>query len=515
MGTLLQKSNIYQFRSLNGIIFRRGHIARLIFQLLVLVLLFIWPAHGEKIQIHTLSGQTLDIYQGYHSLVVGVEQYDHWKPRTYAAQDARDVSWELKRLGSKVRLLIDPTMQQLRLALDEFVEQDGMEPDSGLIFYFAGNTHNATSKDGRTTGWIIPKDAPFPIQTWEGLEKHAISADRIAAMVNQIQSRHVFFLFDAPLYADAFQVEPIVLKVVNSDSALPVRQFITWGQNDERVAEHGIFKRFLLQGLRGEADLIHDGVVSASELALFLSHRVSEISRGLLRPQFGRVSGSGDIGGDFIFKMTVRPHATARLFVNAQPVPNTIQILNTRSLFRQGMELNPGRYNLIVSAEGFQAVDTWVNLAAGEDRTVTIKLSKLDDAITNSLGMQFVPIQPGSFMMGSPASELGRSNDETQHRVKLTRPYFIQDTEVTVGQFKQFVKSTSYKTEAEKSGGCWTAGGGMRWTQKPGTSWQKPGLLDIKDNLPAICVTWNDATAFARWIARRGIIAQNQNAESL
>jgi formylglycine-generating enzyme required for sulfatase activity len=79
----------------------------------------------------------------------------------------------------------------------------------------------------------------------------------------------------------------------------------------------------------------------------------------------------------------------------------------------------------------------------------------------------------------------------------------MQSTEVTVGQFKQFVQSTGYKTEAEKGGGCWTAGDGRRWTRKPGTSWQTPGLVGIEDNLPAICVTWNDATAFARWLSRK------------
>lgn len=39
--------------------------------------------------------------------------------------------------------------------------------------------------------------------------------------------------------------------------------------------------------------------------------------------------------------------------------------------------------------------------------------------------------------------------------------------------------------------------------QKPGTSWQQPGLMDIKDDLPAMCVTWDDAMAFARWLSRK------------
>ncbi|MGD9010512.1 MAG: SUMF1/EgtB/PvdO family nonheme iron enzyme [Desulfobacteraceae bacterium] len=473
---------------------------------LALVLLIACTAHGEGIQIRTLAGQTLDLYQRYHALIVGVEQYDHWPPRTNAVQDARDVSWELKRLGVSVELLTNPTKQQMQLALDEFAGQAGADADSGLIFYFAGNTHTAASTEGRTTGWIIPSDAPDPGQAWKDLDEYAISSTRIAALAGQIQSRHVLFVLDAPFSADLFQVEPPVLKVVNTQSALPVRQFITAGHGDDPIATESAFKRYLLKGLRGDADLIHDGVVSASELALFLSNRVPRVTNGKQRPQFGRITDTGDNGGEFIVQMTDHPLSIARLFVNAQPVPDTIRILNIKPRFRQGIELEPGRYHLEISADGFETAERWINLAAGEDRTETIKLSKrikLDDAITNSLGMRFVRIRPGSFVMGSPTSEAGRSTDEIQHPVRLTQPYFMQSTEVTVGQFKQFVQSTGYKTEAEKGGGCWTAGDGRRWTRKPGTSWQKPGLVGIEDDLPAICVTWNDATAFARWLSRK------------
>lgn len=502
MGRLLHGPSAYQRRHFHGTISRARHLAGLICRSLALVLLIAWAAHGEGIQIRTLGGQALDLYQGYHALVVGVEQYDHWPPRTNAVQDARDVSWELRRLGASVELLTNPTKQQLQLALDQFAEQAGADADNALIFYFAGNTYTAPSTEGGTTGWIIPRDAPDPAQTRKDLDEYAIGANHLVALASQIQSRHVLFLLDAPFSADLFQVEPPVLKVVNTESALPARQFITTGRGDEPIAEAGVFNRYLLQGLRGRADLIHDGIVSASELALFLSDRVSKVTHGQQHPQFGRLSGTVDQGGEFVVRMTDRPRAISRLFVNAQPEPNSIRILNIKPRFRQGIELKPGRYHLEVSADGFETAETWINLAAGEDRTVTIKLSKLDDVITNSLGMRFVSIRPGSFMMGSPAGEPGRLNDETQHRVRLTRRYFMQNTEVTVGQFKQFVQSTGYKTEAEKAGGCWTAGDGRRWTQKPGTSWQKPGLVDIEDNLPAICVTWNDATAFARWLSR-------------
>ncbi len=52
--------------------------------------------------------------------------------------------------------------------------------------------------------------------------------------------------------------------------------------------------------------------------------------------------------------------------------------------------------------------------------------------ITNSLGMEFVYIKPGTFMMGSPTNESGA---EKQLRVTLTKGFYMGIAEVTVGQW--------------------------------------------------------------------------------
>ncbi|MCP4349951.1 MAG: SUMF1/EgtB/PvdO family nonheme iron enzyme [Desulfobacterales bacterium] len=57
-------------------------------------------------------------------------------------------------------------------------------------------------------------------------------------------------------------------------------------------------------------------------------------------------------------------------------------------------------------------------------------------SITNTLGMKFVHIPPGEFIMGSPEGENGRFDDETQHIVKLTESFYMQTTPVTQGQWK-------------------------------------------------------------------------------
>ena len=50
--------------------------------------------------------------------------------------------------------------------------------------------------------------------------------------------------------------------------------------------------------------------------------------------------------------------------------------------------------------------------------------------------MTFVRISAGTFMMGSPATELGRRDDEIQHEVTLTLDFYMQETEETQGQWQ-------------------------------------------------------------------------------
>ncbi len=56
--------------------------------------------------------------------------------------------------------------------------------------------------------------------------------------------------------------------------------------------------------------------------------------------------------------------------------------------------------------------------------------------IKNELGMDFVYVPPGSFLMGSPKDEVGRDPNERQWQVTLTQGFYLQSTEVTQAQWE-------------------------------------------------------------------------------
>lgn len=60
---------------------------------------------------------------------------------------------------------------------------------------------------------------------------------------------------------------------------------------------------------------------------------------------------------------------------------------------------------------------------------------KHGDRYRNALGMKFIFVGPGNFMMGSPKNEPGRSSNEIQHLVKLSKGFWLQTTEVTQTQW--------------------------------------------------------------------------------
>lgn len=104
--------------------------------------------------------------------------------------------------------------------------------------------------------------------------------------------------------------------------------------------------------------------------------------------------------------------------------------------------------------------------------------------------MEFVRIPKGEFSMGCTSDDLDCDEDEKpQHTVHIEKNFWFAKAEVTRKDFAKFVAATRYKTDAEKAHSAHT------WKNCHGHSKQA--------SLPVICVSWNDAKAFATWLSRK------------
>jgi formylglycine-generating enzyme required for sulfatase activity len=106
--------------------------------------------------------------------------------------------------------------------------------------------------------------------------------------------------------------------------------------------------------------------------------------------------------------------------------------------------LKPGAYSIILKKAGYSDAAEDVRVEAGSAKTISIVMEKpapppaeARTFTSPTLSATFALIPTGTFTMGSPTNEPGRNDNETQHRVMISQPFYMQTTEVTQWQWEQ------------------------------------------------------------------------------
>lgn len=261
------------------------------------------PLHAvtRGLRVVTKSGESLSLYKEYYAIVVGVSDYEKWPKLPNAVNDAKEVASKLVEMGFEVGLVLDPTYQELKTALNEMVYKMGRDENLALVFYYAGHGETETLADKTKMGYIIPKDCPLIKRDPLGFAAHAISMRDVESASLRIQSKHVLMLFDSCFSGSLFNLVRAVPEDITEKSALPVRQYITAGRENEQVPDRSMFKRCFLIGLDGDADLTGDGYITGSEMGMYLADKVVNYTHGGQHPQYGKINNPNLDRGDFIF----------------------------------------------------------------------------------------------------------------------------------------------------------------------------------------------------------------------
>jgi formylglycine-generating enzyme required for sulfatase activity len=170
--------------------------------------------------------------------------------------------------------------------------------------------------------------------------------------------------------------------------------------------------------------------------------------------------------------------------------------------------------------------------AAGSDTTM---VNGQTDSVSHE-GMVWIP--GGTYLMGAQDQD-GREDEYPQHQVKVSG-FWMDATEVTNAEFKQFVEATGYVTTAEiapdwseiskqlppgtpkphdsllvpaslvfvkQPPGAGLGDPSIWWSWKKGANWRHPqgaGTdLKGKDNHPVVHVSFDDAVAYCKWAGKR------------
>lgn len=111
-------------------------------------------------------------------------------------------------------------------------------------------------------------------------------------------------------------------------------------------------------------------------------------------------------------------------------------------------------------------------------------------------GIEFIPVKGGCFQMGDFGNNFSL-NEKPVHDVCVS-DFYIGKFDVTRGVFRKFVDDTGYRTEAERYGGCQIFDGNLK--TNPAASWHSTRFSQDDDH-PVVCVSRDDAVAFAEWLS--------------
>ena len=247
-----------------------------------------------------VSGE-VRLYESSFALVIGIDAYTGGWPRlSNAVKDARLVAQELEKRGFDVTLKTNLKSQEMKSAFEEFFVVKGADPQARLFVWFAGHGHTADDE-----GFLVPADAPKP-STGPRFKLKALNMRRFGEFVRQAESKHAFAVFDSCFAGTVFDSQrALPPEAITHATTKPVRQFLTSGDATQTVSDDGTFRELFLRALRGEerADANGDGYVTGSEMGLFLSDRVTNLTRTRQTPRYGKLRDKDFDLGDFVFAL--------------------------------------------------------------------------------------------------------------------------------------------------------------------------------------------------------------------
>lgn len=143
-------------------------------------------------------------------------------------------------------------------------------------------------------------------------------------------------------------------------------------------------------------------------------------------------------------------------------------------------------------------VNTDIDVTKQVDSRVIKTTNPTELAEQPNLFENMVFVQGGTFQMGNIFHD-GYDDEEPVHEVTLSS-FFISKFEVTLGEFRQFVSATGYRTTAETIGDGYVFTGSM-WEIKALVNWMDP-VFKQADNHPVVIISWIDAVYYCNWKSR-------------
>ncbi|MBI2192379.1 MAG: SUMF1/EgtB/PvdO family nonheme iron enzyme [Planctomycetes bacterium] len=394
-------------------------------------------AKGLRVVYKDSQGRDVECcsYAGSYALLIGVSDYTGgWPDLDAVPSEMEAVEQALSLHGFQVQKVLNPDGDGLERAFKSFIQEHGYEESNRLLFFFSGHGY---TRENRQKGYLVPADAPDPRKDEKAFLRKALTMNDILNWSRKMEARHALFLFDSCFSGTVFHSKalPEAPPHIQALTAKPVRQFITAGSAGEEVPAKSVFTPCFIKALRGEADLTKDGFITGTELGLYLLEKV-KIYDAAQTPQYGKIRDPELDEGDFVFAVTSSHVVT--------PPPPPIVVDKPLTPAEKPSPERPAA-SPTVRVEKSKEPEVYTKWPFDEKEAKrrqeeTAKVLawpvEYDEDLGGGMKMRMVLIPAGEFLMGSPNDEDGRGDDELQHRVRITKPFYMGKYEVTQAQWK-------------------------------------------------------------------------------
>lgn len=191
------------------------------------------------------------------------------------------------------------TLANIKRTLGTELVKHATNPDDTVVIYFAGHgqmeaDRSSADSDGYSK-YLLPYDA-----NPADLFGSALSMEELSRILQRLRPERVVLIIDScfsgaaggrtPYEPNAASRGVIAEEFLSRMASSGKGRVILTASGSREVAQessetgHGIFTYFLLEGLRGAADIDHDGRIDVDEIYKFVSQKVSVATHGRQNP---------------------------------------------------------------------------------------------------------------------------------------------------------------------------------------------------------------------------------------
>ncbi|MBN1133939.1 MAG: caspase family protein [Methanosarcinaceae archaeon] len=240
---------------------------------------------------------TTNLYSGSKALLIGITDFEdkNFATLPYINEDLTFLEEALMQNGFSIKKLEGAiTREQVFTAIEDMIAS--ASENDRIIIYFS--SHGFQDYRSPTEGYIACSDCEKDRPTVNCLSLSYL--DTVVKNCIAKPVKHILIIIDSCFAGLGVLTKtteyPDIARIATKEGA----HMMTAGMAEQEAQmdhqlKKSIFTYYITQGMSGEADYTNDGIITLTELHLFVQYEVARKTKGFQIPMIGRIAGQGEM----------------------------------------------------------------------------------------------------------------------------------------------------------------------------------------------------------------------------